>query len=77
MITCYLRFEGEYLQNAERFPSLQAAIDAFTRASTQLHRYGQNISASVHFAPSIYETQEYPDRILSTGPCGGIRIERT
>lgn len=57
-------------------PSRRAAVAAFAAAARELARYGQTLEASLHYAATREELDEYPDYALSIGPRGGIRVER-
>lgn len=74
---CFLRIGDDYLDDATRCPSIAYAKAEFAAAATELGRYGQHTEASIHIAASKDELVEYPDFILSLGPRGGIRAERT
>lgn len=73
----YLRIDNDTLEEAKRYPSMRAAIDAYAETARELDQYGQRCEASLHFARNREELQEYPDRVLSLGPRGGIRVDRT
>lgn len=73
----YLRIGTDYLDDAKRYPSKKRAIEAFHKVASELARYDQHIEASLHYARTKGELQEYPDFILSLGPRGGVRVERT
>lgn len=73
----YLRIGSDYLEDAKRYSSKKAAIAAFHRVASELWRYEQRIDASLHYARTQDELQEYPDFVLSLGPRGGVKVERT
>ena len=72
----YLRIGDDHLEQAKRYASKSAAVDAFLEVARDLDRYGQRIEASLHYARTKAELVEYPDFILSLGPRGGLKIER-
>ncbi len=72
----YLRIDADALDAAKRYPSMRAAVEAYADTARELARYGQRCEASLHFANNRDELQEYPDRLLSVGPRGGIKVER-
>lgn len=76
MKTTYLRFERDYLEDAKRYRSKRDAIYAYLECARSLAHFGQAIEASLHYAESANELQEYPNFVLSLGSRGGIRIER-
>jgi hypothetical protein len=73
----YRRIDADTLDDAKLYPSMRAAIEAYAETARELDRYGQKCEASLHFARNREELQEYPDRVLSLGPKGGIKVERT
>jgi len=75
-MNCYLRIGDDYLEDAKRFASVRAACAHFRGVAEELDRYGQQIEASIHLAPSRDDVAEYPDFVLSLGPRGGLRVER-
>lgn len=75
---CYLRIGDDSPNEGAFYPTLGAAVDAYERCARELDRYGQGIDASVHFVDTeADDPDEYPDRVLSLGARGGIKIERT
>lgn len=74
---CFLRMGGDYLDDAIRCPSIAYAKAEFAAAATELDLYGQHIEASIHIAASKDQLAEYPDYVLSLGPRGGVRTDRT
>lgn len=72
----YLRMASDYLDEAKRYPSKRAAVEAFTDAARELNRYGQRLEASIHYARNREELNEYPDFTLQLGPRDGVRVER-
>lgn len=72
----YLLYQGEYLEDATGYQSKWAAVDAFERTARELDRFGQKIEASLHLGVQG-ELNEYPDFVLSLGPRGGLRVEKT
>ena len=70
----YLRMGSD---QAVGFKTRVAALDEFHATARELDRYGQRIEASLHIADSRSALQEYPDFVLSLGPRGGLRCERT
>jgi hypothetical protein len=78
MQACYLREGSDYLDQARFYPSIADACDAFLESARELDRYGQRHDASLHFVDSVSdEPTEYPDRVLSLGPKGGLKVENT
>lgn len=77
MATCFLCFAGEYLDDAQKCRSIEFAKGEFLAAAQELDRFGQRIEASIHIAPRRSEIAEYPDYVLSLGPRGGLKVERT
>lgn len=73
----FLRLGSDDLDQARRYRTRAAALAAYGYAARELAEYGQAIDASVHIAPSRAELDEYPDLVLSLGPRGGIRADRT
>jgi hypothetical protein len=73
----YLRIGTDDLNEAERHTTLRDAVAAFREVANELGRYDQRIDASVHIAAKRSECDEYPDYVLSVGPRGGVRCERT
>lgn len=73
----YLRIGSDYLEDAKRYRSKKAAIAAYHHVASELARYEQQIDASLHYARTKDDLHEYPDFILSLGPRGGVRVERT
>lgn len=78
---CYLSFAGDCLSDADLYDSLKDAVWAFERVAEDLDRFGQQTEASIHFydrrVHDAPHCNEYPDRVLSLGPRGGVRCERT
>lgn len=75
---CYLRIDRDTLDEAEYYRSVSDAVWEFSRVANRLHRYDQTVEASLHFVDSLgEEPDEYPDRVLSRGPRGGVRVEKT
>ena len=73
----YLRVGDDTLDEVTEYSSIRSAALAFQREAEDLARFDQPLEASLHFAPSKDEVVEYPDRVLSLGPRGGLRIENT
>lgn len=75
---CYLRI-GDDAPDAGAFHrSIGDAVAEFEECARELDGYGQRIEASIHFVDAKGdEPDEYPDRVLSLGPRGGIKMERT
>ena len=73
----FLRMGSDYLDQATAHRTIGDACAEFMEAARELDRYGQRIEASLHFAPDLASVAEYPDRILSLGPRGGLKMERT
>lgn len=78
---CYLRFENEYLDDAERCDSIAQAKRSFMRTAEELDRYGQQIEATIHLRDERIHDEpkcgEYPSFVLSLGPRGGLKCEAT
>jgi hypothetical protein len=74
---CYLRIGSDALEQAEFCGSIGDALAEFGEVARELDRYGQSIDASIHFVDrrNDPELTEYPDRVLSLGPRGGIKME--
>lgn len=77
MVSTYLRIGSDTLAQSVGYRSQTRATQAYEKVARELDRFGQRIEGSLHFANSRDEVVEYPDRILSIGPRGGLRIERT
>ena len=81
MARVYIRFDNQYLEDAEPCDSIAEAKRYFETTARDLARYGQEVTASLHvYDRRITEgnhCQEYPDYLLSIGPRGGVRVERT
>jgi hypothetical protein len=73
----FLRIGSDSLEQAIKCHSLRDAKDHFAEVARELDRYGQEIDASVHISDKRSTISEYPDYVLSLGPRGGIRVERT
>lgn len=69
---CYLRVGGEALEVAVAHPSITRAVASYQRTMESLHALGQDVTASIHVAPTRAAVAEYPDYILSRGPRGGV-----
>ena len=71
---------GTVAENAEAFDTLADAIAAFE------HRYNggdsyyrcadETASAHLYFADPATLHEPYPDRLITIGPRGGVRVER-
>ena len=82
MARVYIRFDNQYLEDAELCDSITEAKRYFADTARDLGRYyGQKVTASLHlYDRRVTEgkhCQEYPDFLLSVGPRGGVRVERT
>lgn len=77
MAACFLRVGNDPLEQAQRFSSMAAALRRYEAIARDLDRFGQAIEASIHFTNSLAEIVEYPEYVLSLGPNGGLRVERT
>lgn len=77
MTSCFLRHCGDYLDDAEFFPSMTAAQEAFLDAARQLDRYGQKHEATLHIARNWEEVVEYPDYTLRLSKRGNLIQEST
>lgn len=69
----YIVFGGDSIEDAEMCMSKAEAVSSFKSVALDLDRFGQQIEASIHLAPSRSAIVEYPDYILSLGPRGGVR----
>ena len=77
MTTCFLCFADEYLDDAQECKSIEFAKGEFLATAQELDRLGQRIEASIHIAVDRDCLAEYPDYVLSLGPRGGLKVERT
>jgi hypothetical protein len=73
----FLRIDNDYLKDSKAFNTKSGAVAFFRRTATELARYGQACTASIHIAPRMDDVVEYPDFVLSLGVRGGVRIENT
>jgi hypothetical protein len=73
----YLRIGADYLEDAKRYASKADALAAYLEVAQELAQFDQRIEASLHYARTKAELVEYPDFVLSLGPRGGLKIERT
>ena len=73
----YLVIGSDTLDQAVRHDSIRAASLAFQRVAEDLDRFDQRVEGAIHLAPSRDAIVEYPDRVLSLGPRGGLRVEST
>lgn len=73
----FLCYVGETLEDAKPFGSKSSAVADFENTALKLARYGQAIEASLHVAEGAESLAKYPDFVLSLGPRGGVRCERT
>ena len=73
----YLRIGSDCLDQAERHSTLGDAKAEFLCSARELAMFGQPLEASVHIGKRKSELDEYPDYVLSLGPRGGLRCERT
>ncbi len=71
----FLRLGSDELELARPYRTRADALAAFLADARELARYGQDLAATVHLAPSRAELAEYPDLVLSLGPRGGLRVE--
>lgn len=75
---CYLRMGDDYLEDAVFCEKLGHALSDFWSTARELSRYGQRIEATIHFVDKKGdEPGEYPDRVLSLGPRGGLVVSHT
>lgn len=72
----YLRMGSDTLEEAKRYANKRDAIAAYRGTMEELARFGQSIEASLHYASSRKELQEYPDFVLSPGERGSVKVER-
>ena len=73
-MTYFLRYQDDYLEEAEPYRTKTEAINAFQATAEELARYDQRIEATIHIADSMDDLQEYPDFVLTLGPRGGVRV---
>ena len=73
----FLRLGDDPVEDAEPHNTLKDATLAYKEVADELDQYGQPIEASIHIAPSKLKIDEYPDYVLSLGPRGGVRVDRT
>lgn len=73
---CYLRMGSDYLEDAVKYPTKKAAVEAYRKTAEELARYGQKIEASLHYATCDEELAEYPDYLLELSPRGGVRVTK-
>jgi hypothetical protein len=73
----FLRIGSDYLEDAKRYSTKATAIYKFKQIAEELARYGQEIEASLHAAPSRDAVNEYPDFVLVLGPRGGVQVQNT
>jgi hypothetical protein len=73
----YLRIGSDSIEEATKCLSLRAATVCYAHVARELACYGQSIDATVHKSDKRSTIEEYPDYILSLGPRGGVRVERT
>lgn len=73
----FLRIGDDILNDAVPYLTKSSAIEAYSKIARKLDRYGQKIDASIHIADSMSEVVEYPDYVLSLGPRGGVKVEKT
>lgn len=75
---CFLVYAGDTHDKAEFYPHVTAASYAFAKTARSLDSFGQTITATLHFVASRDEVwREYPDRVLSLGPKGALRVGKT
>jgi len=72
----FLRIDNDALEDARAYQTLAGAKRAFRIVASELWRYGQTCSASVHIAPRLSNAVEYPDYVLTLGERGGLQVER-
>ncbi len=76
MKRCFLQDTGPYATYVF-YPSIAEAKEAFRTIAEALAQYEQKYEATVHIADNEDEIAEYPDYVLSLGPRGGLKVERT
>lgn len=76
-MTYFLRYQGDFLEEAEPYRTKAEAISAFRATAEELARYDQRIEATIHIASSEDDLQEYPDFVVTLGPRGGVRVTTT
>ena len=72
----FLCLGADSVENALLFQTKTAALHKYQRVAQELERYGQELGASLHRAPSRHALSEYPDYLLALGPRGGVSVER-
>ena len=81
MAKVYLRIGDDCLDQAQLCDSIKDARAEFEAVARELDGYGQRIEASIHRycrdLPGPVRAAEYPDYVLSLGPRGGFKMERT
>lgn len=89
MTRCFLRIGNDYLEDAEECFSIEEAVDEYRAYAEDVLRFEDtcadaaihipdNAKASVAARPDPRDRLgEYPDYVLSIGPRGGVRKERT
>jgi hypothetical protein len=78
----YLRIGSDSIDEAIKCRSLHAATVCYAHVARELACYGQSIDATVHkvdLGPrgGASAIEEDPDYVLSLGPRGGVKVERT
>ena len=81
-----VNYSSPYPDQAERFSSLHAAVWEFSRRTEHESSYYPGAypepvdaggpSATITFGPQPPGGDFYPDRVLSFGPRGGVRVQR-
>lgn len=74
---CFLCL-GPYPEDWSYHPFIANATAMYLDNAEPLAKYGQELQGSLHFVDHPQDKPvEYPDRVLSLGPKGGLKMERT
>lgn len=76
-VKCFLVIAGCRGAVFEPFDTIGDAKRDFVDAATQLAGFGQTLRASLHIAKTVEAVSDYPDYVLSLGPRGALRCDRT
>lgn len=77
MTVVFLVLGADGLERARRYRSKAVALDVFRETATELARHEQTITGWLHCASNRAELVEDADYMLSLGPRGGVKVERT
>lgn len=70
----FLRIDNDTLDEAKPFHTRRGAVAHFRIVASELARYGQKCSATVHRGVTRIHLDEYPDWVLHLGPRGGVQV---